>query len=50
MSEILKHVFDDLADSKRDLAHLRKDPPPTKPGHDYVNVLRMLGAAVHGPS
>jgi len=47
MSEILKYVFDGLADSKRDLARLRKDPPPIKPGQDDSNMLRMLEKSVH---
>ena len=47
MSEILKHVFDGLADSKRDLARLRKDPPPIMPGHDDGVMLRMLEKSVH---
>ena len=48
MSEILKHVFSDLADSKQDLARLRNDPPPNDPGKDDSFSLRILAAAVHG--
>ena len=47
MSEVLKYVFDGLADSKRDLARLRKDPPPITPGHDDSGMLRMLQKSVH---
>jgi len=47
MSEVLKYVFDGLADSKRDLARLRKDPPPITPGHDDSGMLRMLEKSVH---
>jgi hypothetical protein len=33
-NEILAHVFHGLEDSKRDLARLRKDPPPIQSGQD----------------
>jgi hypothetical protein len=46
-NETLKYVFDSLRDSKQDLARIRKDPPPMKPGQDDSSLLRMMGAAVH---